>query len=240
MWGYSGGALATEWAAELQVAYAPELNISGMALGGLTPNVFTVFQSVSGGVEAGLIPPGVVGLFTQYPSVKEYLESKLKPTGIYNASTFLSVVNLTVEQTIPLFANQDIFDYFIDGISDIESPIIQSVIDTDGIMGIHGTPAFPAFVYKAVQDEVSPVNETDALVAKYCSEGTSITYQRNLVGGHGQEQFAGSPYAFAYLTGLLNGTSLSPGCTTTNVTIGSPNVPPYARRDGEHSYFTSI
>jgi hypothetical protein len=56
MWGYSGGALASEWAAELQVQYAPELNISGAALGGLTPNVTSVILSINKGYSAGLMP----------------------------------------------------------------------------------------------------------------------------------------------------------------------------------------
>lgn len=48
LWGYSGGALASEWAAELQVQYAPELNFAGVALGGLTPNVTSVLLTVNG------------------------------------------------------------------------------------------------------------------------------------------------------------------------------------------------
>lgn len=32
MWGYSGGSIATEFAAELQVQYAPELNFSGVSM----------------------------------------------------------------------------------------------------------------------------------------------------------------------------------------------------------------
>jgi hypothetical protein len=39
MWGYSGGALASEWAMELQASYAPELKFVGAAIGGVTPNV---------------------------------------------------------------------------------------------------------------------------------------------------------------------------------------------------------
>jgi hypothetical protein len=54
MWGYSGGALASEWAAELQVQYAPELNFSGAALGGLTPNITSVLEIMSGGYAAGI------------------------------------------------------------------------------------------------------------------------------------------------------------------------------------------
>src|SRR5687767_3390287 len=34
MWGYSGGGLATSWAAELQAGYAPELNMAAVASGG--------------------------------------------------------------------------------------------------------------------------------------------------------------------------------------------------------------
>lgn len=50
LWGYSGGALASEWAAELQVQYASELNFAGAALGGLTPNITTVMEAVTGNV----------------------------------------------------------------------------------------------------------------------------------------------------------------------------------------------
>jgi hypothetical protein len=56
MWGYSGGALASEWAAELQVQYAPELNFSGAALGGLTPNVTSVLMAINKSYAAGLAP----------------------------------------------------------------------------------------------------------------------------------------------------------------------------------------
>lgn len=56
MWGYSGGALATEWASELQLSYAPELSFSGAAMGGLTPNVTNVLLSINKKVAAGLAP----------------------------------------------------------------------------------------------------------------------------------------------------------------------------------------
>ncbi|KAJ6441539.1 secretory lipase [Purpureocillium lavendulum] len=42
MWGYSGGSVATNWAAELQPAYAPELKIAGAAVGGTVPNITNV------------------------------------------------------------------------------------------------------------------------------------------------------------------------------------------------------
>ncbi|KUI54571.1 Lipase 1 [Cytospora mali] len=56
MWGFSGGALASEWAAELQVQYAPEMNFSGAALGGLTPNVTSVLYTINRSAGVGLVP----------------------------------------------------------------------------------------------------------------------------------------------------------------------------------------
>lgn len=56
MWGYSGGALASEWAAELQVQYAPEMNFSGAAIGGLTPNITSVLLTINQTPNAGLAP----------------------------------------------------------------------------------------------------------------------------------------------------------------------------------------
>ena len=59
MWGYSGGALASEWAAELQVQYAPEMNFSGAALGGLTPNISSVLTTINKSYAAGLAPVNI-------------------------------------------------------------------------------------------------------------------------------------------------------------------------------------
>ncbi|TQS32727.1 hypothetical protein Golomagni_06949, partial [Golovinomyces magnicellulatus] len=49
MWGYSGGALASSSAAEEQENYAPELNIIGAAVGGLTPDITSVLYTCNKG-----------------------------------------------------------------------------------------------------------------------------------------------------------------------------------------------
>ena len=81
MWGYSGGSIASEWAAELQVQYAPELNFSGAVLGGLVPNGSTVFAAVNRQYFAGLIPLATLGFTRQFPEAYKFLVSKLKSTG---------------------------------------------------------------------------------------------------------------------------------------------------------------
>lgn len=229
MWGYSGGGLASEWAAELQVQYAPELTFSGAALGGLPPNATSVLNAINGELYAGLIPVVLLGATNQYPEAYDYLVSQLNPTGKYNRTTFLSVKNMSAVEGDAFFANQDIWNYFVDGKAVLEAPVLQKVMYSNDYMGYHGVPQMPLFVYKAIADELSPVGDTDALVAKYCAVGANILYQRNTVGGHLAEDYNGDASAFEWLSSVLDGTysTLYPsqGCTVQNVTLNMTSSP---------------
>jgi hypothetical protein len=225
MWGYSGGALASEWAAELQVQYAPELNFSGAALGGLTPNVTSVLYTINGTLEAGLAPSGILGLASQYPAVYQFITQQLKTSGQYNMTGFLAARNMSLDQTIETYANQDIFAYFTNGSALLQAPIVQQIVSADGLMGYHGVPQMPLYVYKAIADEISPIADTDALVDKYCMVGASILYQRNSVGGHSADDVNGDAMAFEWLSSALNGTLQQTGCLIQNVTVNVTSSP---------------
>ena len=229
MLGFSGGALASEWATELQVQYAPGFNFSGAALGGLPVNVTSILASIEGSIWAGLAPPALLGLTSQYPDAYNFLFSKLKPTGPYNRTTFLSAKNMSAAQAFATFDNQTVYDYFEGGIASVESPIIQKIFKSDAFIGFHGVPQMPLFVYKAIADEISPVNDTDALVAKYCEVGANILYQRNTIGGHLAEETNGDARAFEWLSSVFDGTysmRYSPqGCTIQDVAVNVTSSP---------------
>ena len=229
LWGYSGGALASEWAAELQVQYAPELNFSGVALGGLTPNVTSVTLTINKTPFVELVPNGILGIASQSPPAQQFLLSQLKPTGPYNASTFLSVRNASTSADARIFAGQDIFQYFQDGEAVVQNPLVQAVTNRDGIMGYHGVPSMPVFAYKAIGDEVSLVADSDALIDRYCGVGANILYQRNTVGGHAAEFVNGEQRAINFLTAVFDGSYTSKynstGCTIQNVTVAITTSP---------------
>jgi hypothetical protein len=85
------GALASEWASELQEQYAPELSIAGVAIGGLTPNVTSVLETINSSSFIGTSVNGLLGIASQYPTFEQYLISQLKTSGIYyNTTTFLA------------------------------------------------------------------------------------------------------------------------------------------------------
>jgi len=106
--------------------------------------------------------------------------SRLKKNGPYNATTFLSVA--TNVNAVEEFVFQNISNYFVGGFAGLEDPLVQSVIDSDGMVGNYGVPQMPSFMYKAIHDELSPIVHTDVLVDKYCSLGANIWYWRNTVG----------------------------------------------------------
>lgn len=255
-WGYSGGALATEWAAELQLDYAPELSFAGSAMGGLTPNVTTVLTTINGKISAGLAPvclapftsrslhdneqicadltrslsfkkPAIIGLLTQWPAEQEFAYSKLvnNTVGTYTREHFLAAENYTLAQTEQAYEFQNIYKYFEDGLDDLTGPEVSTAINSDGVMGLHGVPQMPVYAYKAIQDGISPVADTDALIEGFCAQGANILYQRNTVGTHGQEELYGDAAATAFLDAVLTGTYAdhysTSGCTIENVTVTS-------------------
>ena len=234
LWGYSGGAFATGFALELAKTYAPDLKLAGGAVGGPAPNLTTVAQLMNKKDTSGLVIASVVGVTVQFPHAREFLLSRLKQEGPFNATGFMAVVNMTGVDALVSYSMQNVYDYFQNGEADVWHPVIQDVIDKDAVMGLHGAPPadVPVFVYKAVADEMSLVGETDELVERYCKGGASVLYHRNTLGGHNDELWSGRLRTLDFLSHVLevdnakkkmvSGSNLTVpdrGCLTQNVSV---------------------
>ncbi|POR38543.1 Lipase 4 [Tolypocladium paradoxum] len=145
MWGYSGGSLASLWAAELQPTCAPDLKIAGAAVGGTVPNITTVVTNINGKADAGLIPPGVIGLSNQYPELGRVVDQHLLPqfrTEFNKAKSQCFLADHTD------FANKDVVGMFDDRNLVYTNPIAVRIL-AQNALGQH-TPQIPLFVYKSV------------------------------------------------------------------------------------------
>lgn len=71
LWGYSGGGLASAWAAETHADYAPELNIVGAVLGSPVGNLGNAFRRLNGTRYAGLPALVVAALAKTYPGLQD-------------------------------------------------------------------------------------------------------------------------------------------------------------------------
>ena len=148
MYGYSGGSFASEWAAELQEMYAPELKIGGVALGGLLANGTAVALAINGKLLAGILIDAFLGITSQDVPARKYLVSQLKQSGPYNATGFFAVQSLPLPpnyapggQSKP-YPFQNIFNYFVDGEAVLWHPSIQEVFNRDAIM--YESPTAPS------------------------------------------------------------------------------------------------
>jgi hypothetical protein len=242
IWGYSGGGFAGGFAMELVSAYAPDLIpvphgqdgngneggvLVGAAVGGPSPNLTTVFQAMNGRDTAGLALASLVGVTMQWPEVRSFMLSRLKQAGPYNATGFLAVEKMSGVQALMAYSKHDVYGYFEGGERDVWDPVMQKVVDADAVMGVHGAPPreVPVFVYKAVADEMSAVEETDELVRAYCAGGGRVLYHRNELGGHNDELWSGRLRTMDFLAHILddkrsdNFTLPELGCRTENVRV---------------------
>ncbi|CZT25466.1 related to lipase 1 [Ramularia collo-cygni] len=223
MWGYSGGALASEFAAELQTKYAPEIPFVGMAIGGVTPNVENVFNTINKGPFAGLSAAGFLGLGNAYPDFGAFVQQSLKPE---KADAFNQAGRQCFYADVKTYAGQDVFTYFKQGKTIFQDPIVQRTIKEGATMGLTGTPTMPIFVYKSVRDEISPIADTDKLVQQFCNAGVSIDYVREELGEHFTQAATSVGDIINFLIARFNGVPQS-GCTTRttfNDLLNSGNV----------------
>ena len=193
LWGYSGGALATLFAAEQHPAYAPELNIVGAAAGGAgvdpisSPQMFEDANLLSG------IPFGaVIGISRGFPDVD--LLGVLTPQGQAQAA---AAADMTVEQLVMNFAFVRCSDYLTVS-SVLEIPGMRAALEA--IRLGRATPQTAMHLYHAVHDKYPAIADVDKLVETYRCEGVDVTYRRFRFGGHVTVALTGVSGALRFLS----------------------------------------
>lgn len=210
MWGYSGGALATAWAAALQPEYAPELNIVGAASGGTPADVFSVVQAAEGGPFFSLIFSAVVGANRAYP--------ELLPEAIINdagRAAIESVRDACVGGGGVLGIGGEsasLADYTTTP-DPFNSPGALSVKPKVTLPQPGRTPQIDLFMYHEIFDELIPIAGTDKLVEAWCADGAHISYLRALGGEHITGVVTGAPQALLYITSRFAGGAADPLAT---------------------------
>lgn len=216
MWGYSGGSIASERAAEFQPSYAPELHFQGTALGGVIGNGSNVVDTINNGFFAGLAFSALYGLSKAYPNLTTWLNDNLIPS---KKDQFYSIAGGCLSQASSAGANQDLYSFFTRGKAASYDPVVVSVLQIATVMGQH-IPTIPLFIYKAVGDEISPVADTDEVVATYCSAGATVEYHRDVIGEHISEAIFGSASALSWVADRLNGIPVAnKGCVKLDVAL---------------------
>lgn len=214
MWGYSGGSIATGWAAQMQPFYASELssNLQGAAIGGVVANITAVAEETTGTLYAGFLPAGFLGLAMAYPQFESYIKEELLP----NATALQSVLTQCMTADLAEFAGQDFFSYFESGRDILYDDEVAKVLD-NLTMG-DTAPTVHMFMYQGIEDEIAPVENVDELVDTWCSAGASINYIKGPGLDHVGEQANAYSVALSYVSAAVEGSTFTNGCGTTTTT----------------------
>ncbi|MFI9510444.1 lipase family protein [Nocardia sp. NPDC052566] len=204
LWGYSGGTVPSSFAAEIKQEYAPELNIVGIAAGGIAAADYAeAFRHNNGGVYTGVF----AGIANEYPDFRQLLRERLDPLGQLLIGSKYILCHPMGTGLIPFY------NYFgsFQGGNPLEDPTVKRFIAENSLGQF--TPSVPVYIYHAQYDEILPNSGVDRLVNKYCAEGApSVTYVRELLAEHISGVATHLPGAFNWLRDRLNGVPAQPGC----------------------------
>lgn len=202
--GYSGGAIASGWAAQLAPSYAPELNIVGVAFGGPPTDYNILHKSLNGQIGSGLYLAASTGLAREYPELLR----------LYNANG-LRLMQVNKDQCADILSYQGIFMLPIEALAKDQNsftdPLIRQVI-AENRMGATA-PTTPIFIYQGLQDYWIPKEGAENLQNEWCAGGASVRLEE-MPGDHSVVSGTGKPVAFAWLAERLTGTPAQPGCST--------------------------
>lgn len=200
MWGYSGGGLATAWAAELCADYAPELDVVGAVLGSPVGDLGHTFRRLNGSFLSGLPAMVVAALVHIYPDLNRVIDEHASDQGL---EMLRSLEDMTTVGAVIRMSKKDMGDYLDRPLEEILSmPEVQGVFDRIRLGAKVPTP--PVLIVQAVHDYLIDVEDIDRLVDAYSAGGADVTYHRDAFNEHLLLHPLSAPMALRWLQDRFN------------------------------------
>jgi hypothetical protein len=192
MLGYSGGAIATEWAAELAPTYAPDVNarLIGAAMGGVLVHPARNLHYVDGSLFwPGVMPMALVGLGRAFQiDFRPYLSD-------YGVKVYNDMQTASIIDVLGRYPGLKWTDLAKPEYPTPESLPSYATLANKLIMGTGGTPTIPLFIGQGANgallegtpgdkpgigagDGVMIAGDVRTLARGYCANGTTVHYEQ--------------------------------------------------------------
>jgi acetyl esterase/lipase len=196
LWGYSGGGLATAWAAEMCGEYAPELDIVGAVLGSPVGDLGNTFRRLNGSLFAGLPALVVAALPHAYPDLDRVIKAHITDEG---RAMLDQLEKMTTAGAVIRMARKDMGDYLDEPLEDILStPEVIRVFDSIKLGA--AVPVPPVLIVQAAHDYLIDVHDIDELADAYSAGGADVTYHRDAFNEHMCLHPLSAPMTLRWLT----------------------------------------
>lgn len=205
LWGYSGGGLASAWAAEICADYAPELDIVGAVLGSPVGDLGHTFRRLNGSFLAGLPALVVAALSHIYPELDRVIREHTNEEG---RALLDALEDMTTVGAVLKMAGKNMGDYLDEPLEDVLStPEVMHVFDSIKLGAAVPTP--PVLIVQAVHDYLIDVHDIDDLADAYAAGGARVTYHRDAFNEHLCLHPLSAPMTLRWLTDRFAGRPLT-------------------------------
>ncbi len=213
--GYSGGAVAGDWANELAPTYAPELHFVGVANGGVPANYTDMLAYINGTpVFSAAIPGILLGLTRAYGiDLRQFLspygmEVVQAESQVCIGSVFGHYPGLTLQQLMkPQYE-----DFF-------HVPTFERLLN-DQLMGTApGHPSGPLLLavgnVDGKGDGAMVAQDVKSLAHAYCERGVPVQYEEYKGASHEEAGAFFEPETDAFLQARFDGVPVTDNCSST-------------------------
>ncbi|GAB3675808.1 lipase family protein [Salinisphaera aquimarina] len=221
LWGYSGGAFASLWAAEQAASYAPRIHIAGVAAGGPPADLASTAEHIDGGLFAGLYFAAVIGLSRAYDTIDT--DALLNDKG---RRMFADLDQSCVGQELAWVKDPLLSGYTFDSMHEyttvddlLSVPAVQRVT-RENRLGQRGFDA-PLLYYHAFFDQLTPRKDARALARTYCDKGIPVRFDYAF-GEHISAALTHASTAVAYLADRFAGIPPPSDCSALQRTANPP------------------
>src|SRR5690606_6576415 len=211
LWGYSGGGLASAWAAEVCRDYAPDLNVVGAVLGSPVGDLGSAFRRLNGSLYAGLPAMVVAALAHIFPEVDQIIDEHATETG---KAMLQRVEKMTTAHAVLRMIGMDMGKLVDQPLEEIlQTPAMQRVFDRIKLGS--AIPALPVLLVQACHDRIVSVDDIDTLADTYIEGGARVTYHRDMFSEHMLLHPMSAPMTLRWLRDRFAGQPLKHNLTRT-------------------------
>ena len=194
VWGYSEGGRCAAWSAELAPEYAPDLDLVGVAAGGVPADLRAVAKAIDGGPFSGLGLAVLIGLAHAHQDRRLFaILSESGKAAATNAAT-LDVVGLITSHPEPM-RQHTVRD------EPWDEPVWRELLDRE--RNGRRRPGAPIYLYHVVDDQLVPTVLGRDLRQDYAALGADVTWADVPADDHLSGAFVGASGAVDWLAGRL-------------------------------------
>ena len=207
--GYSGGGIASAWAANMHDDYAPDVNLVGVAQGGIPTDMTTMARMIGNWPHPafGLAFAAAVGMAREYPE-QIRLEEKLTPDGWallhqMRGRCTATLLTLGAFRSVPmvlkggdLMAEKGLMDAFAENSVRLSPDV----------------PRVPVFMWHSGTDPLVPFWDAEDTAKRYCREGAPLTWEPGLAPEHLLGAVEKLPAAMNWLQQRFDGVPAGRAC----------------------------